>query len=113
MTAMKRIAIAALLSLAAVGAHAHDSASSGYDDKVHRRARPHIEWSGDTSGLETAIAVHCAPNGAVLSATVKRGSGNAQWDDAALLAVKRSDPMPLDVDGHAPANFVVLMRPAG
>jgi colicin import membrane protein len=59
------------------------------------------------------VTVRCAPTGTLLSATIMRSSGNAQWDDAALRAVQRSDPMPLDTDGKAPANFKVIVRPAG
>lgn len=84
-----------------------------YDDKVRRRVRPNIVWAGETSGLATVIAVHCSPDGAILSATVKTGSGNAGWDAAALQAVQHSDPMPLDTDGHAPAIFDITLRPAG
>lgn len=89
------------------------AASPGYADKVKRRVRPNIVWAGETEGLETVIAVHCSPTGTLLSATVTRGSGNAQWDDAALRAVQRSDPMPLDDNGRAPASFTITMRPAG
>ena len=49
----------------------------------------------------------------LLSTTIVRGSGNAQWDDAALRAVQRSDPMPLDTNGKTPATFTITLRPAG
>ncbi|TKC91116.1 cell envelope integrity protein TolA [Trinickia terrae] len=88
------------------------AASPGYADKVKRRVRPNIVWAGDTDGLETVIAVRCSPTGTLLSATVQRPSSNPQWDAAALRAVQRSDPMPLDTDGRAPASFTITMRPA-
>ena len=75
--------------------------------------RPNIIWAGETAGLETVVSVRCAPDGALLSSSVTRSSGNAQWDDAALRAVQRSDPMPLDTNGKAPANFTITLRPAG
>jgi colicin import membrane protein len=87
--------------------------SPGYADKVRRQVRPNISWSGATEGLETVVSVHCAPSGTLLSATVTRSSGNPQWDDAALRAVQRTDPMPVDVDGKAPATFLITLRPAG
>ncbi|WP_323072594.1 cell envelope integrity protein TolA [Mycetohabitans endofungorum] len=87
--------------------------SAGYADKVQRRVRPNVIWSGPTEGLDTLIAVRCAPDGALLDARIARSSGNAQWDDAALRAVQRSDPMPLDTHGKAPASFNIRMRPAG
>lgn len=89
------------------------AASAGYAEKVQRRVRPNIVWAGDTQGLETVVSVRCSPTGTLLSATVTRGSGNAQWDDAALRAVQRSDPMPLDTNGKAPSSFTITLRPAG
>jgi colicin import membrane protein len=87
--------------------------SPGYADKVKRRVRPNIVWAGETQGLETVIEVHCAPTGTLLSATIERSSGNSQWDDAALRAVQKSDPMPLDENGKTPGSFKITMRPAG
>jgi len=89
------------------------AASPGYAEKVQRRVRPNIIWTGDTAGLETVIAVRCAPTGTLLDARITRPSSNSQWDEAALRAVQRSDPMPLDTDGKAPASFTITMRPAG
>jgi len=81
--------------------------------QVQRRVRPHIVWAGPTLALETTITVHCAPTGTLLSATVVRSSGNAAWDEAALRAVQLADPMPQDADGRTPAEFVIVLRPAG
>lgn len=90
-----------------------NAANLGYPDKVRRRVRPNIVWSGETSGLESEISVRCSPSGTLLSATITRSSGNSSWDDAALRAVQRSDPMPLDVEGKTPASFKIVLRPAG
>jgi TonB family protein len=90
-----------------------DTIQYSYESKVHQRVRPYIEWDGPTSGLATAIAVHCSPNGSIISAAVKSGSGNTRWDAAALNAVQRSDPMPLDTDGKTPTAFTITVRPAG
>ena|ERR1700756_637477 len=87
-------------------------ASPGYTEKVLRRVRSNIIWSGDTSGLQTVVSVRCSPTGTLLSATVIRSSGNQAWDDAALRAVQRSDPMPQDGDGKTPSSFTITLRPA-
>ncbi|QSN63819.1 cell envelope integrity protein TolA (plasmid) [Caballeronia sp. M1242] len=87
--------------------------SSFYAERAKRRVRPNIIWAGDTSGLETVIAVRLGKTGTLLSAIVSRSSGNPQWDDAALRAVERSDPMPLDVSGEAPASFTITLSPNG
>ncbi|MGF6599192.1 colicin import membrane protein [Paraburkholderia sp. GAS448] len=89
------------------------AASPGFAEKVQRLVRPKIVWGGDTQGLETVVAVRCAPTGTLLSATITHGSGNIEWDNAALRAVQRSDPMPLDVNGKTPASFTITLRPAG
>ena len=59
------------------------------------------------------MSVRCSPTGTLLSATITRSSGNEQWDQAALRAVQRSDPMPVDIDGKAPDRFTITLRPAG
>jgi len=84
-----------------------------YATQVQRRIRPNIVWAGPTLDLETVISVRCAPTGTLLSATISRSSGNATWDMAALRAIQRSDPMPLDTDGRAPPAFAITLRPSG
>lgn len=93
-------------------AAAAQSASPGYTEKVLQRVRPNIIWSGDTSGLQTVMSLRCSPTGALRSVYVIRSSGNQAWDDAALRAVQRSDPMPQDIDGKTPGSFMLTLRPA-
>ncbi|ADG14626.1 protein TolA [Paraburkholderia atlantica] len=88
------------------------AASPGYADKVRRLVLQHVNWGGETEGLETVIAVRCSPDGNQLSANITRSSGNAAWDAAALRAVKASDPMPRDVNGKTPDYFTITLRPA-
>lgn len=85
--------------------------SSAYAAKALRRVRPNIVWSGGSVEGETVLSVHCAPTGTLLSVQVARSSGNSVWDDAVLRAVKRSDPMPADIDGKAPSSFTITLRP--
>jgi colicin import membrane protein len=87
--------------------------SPGYSDKVRRAVRPNISWGGETSGLETVVSVRCSPTGTLLGATISRSSGNPAWDDAALRAVQRTDPMPQDINGKTPTSFLITLRPAG
>lgn len=91
-----------------------NAASAGYADKVKRRVRPNIRATIDfDASLTTVVSVSCAPDGALLSASIQRPSGNAQWDDVALRAVKDSDPMPRDVNGKTPAHFTITLKPKG
>jgi colicin import membrane protein len=114
--------LAALQSMAVEPLPANDqrhgdggmAASSGYADKVARRVRPNVIAPFEVQGNPSAvIAVTCAPNGALLSATVRSSSGNSQWDRAVLSAVERSDPMPRDVNGTTPASFLITFQPRG
>ncbi|WP_235028770.1 energy transducer TonB [Caballeronia choica] len=86
-------------------------ATDTYAVKVQRRVRPHIVWGGYSGPRETTIKVRCAPTGAILSLNVVRSSGDESWDAAALRAVARSSPMPLDANGQAPASFQISIRP--
>ncbi|CAB3781195.1 hypothetical protein LMG28614_01186 [Paraburkholderia ultramafica] len=88
------------------------AASPGYADKVRRAVLPNVSWGGEKEGLETVVSVRCSPTGTLLNATVSRSSGNAAWDAAALRAVRRTDPMPLDTNGKTPDNFLITLRPA-
>lgn len=97
---------------ATAGPGSGGSASSSYADRVRRRVQPNIVFAGDTSlDISTLVAVDCAPDGHVLNARIVRPSGNPGWDDAAIRAVQRSDPMPLDDNGTAPAHFTITFRP--
>lgn len=106
--------LASLRQLGTLGAALPGAPSAqAFATLVQRRVRPNIIWSGPTLDLETAVAVRCAPTGTLLSATISRSSGNAAWDMAALRAVQRSDPMPLDASGRTPPAFVIVLRPMG
>lgn len=90
------------------------TASPGYADRVRRRVHPNLVAPIDIDGNPSAvIAVRCAPDGSLLNATMQRSSGNLEWDIAALSAVEKSDPMPRDVTGSAPASFLITFRPKG
>jgi colicin import membrane protein len=86
---------------------ARDSVAPSYGEKVRRRIRANLQWHGGTATSPAVILVNCSPNGKLLSATIARSSGDSAWDDAALEAVQKSDPMPIDVNGKAPARFLI------
>ncbi|RKF35915.1 hypothetical protein BCY88_08910 [Paraburkholderia fungorum] len=86
--------------------------SADYADRVRQRVRPNIIAPGAIEGNPvTVIAVRLGPGGVLLNAAIQRSSGNAQWDDIALRAVQKSDPMPLDVNGQTPASFLITLQP--
>ncbi|MDD1494076.1 MULTISPECIES: energy transducer TonB [Burkholderia] len=88
--------------------------SPGYAEKIAHRLRANLVAPSVISGNpSTVIAVTCAPNGVLLSATVRHSSGDLQWDNAVLGAVEKSDPMPADVNGTTPASLLITFRAKG
>lgn len=76
-----------------------------------KAARFYRHAFGKADRQETVVEVHCAASGNLESVRIVRSSGDRAWDRAALEAVKRSDPMPLDESGQAPRSFMITMRP--
>lgn len=94
------------------GAGTGGATSPGYADKVRRRVMPNILFDGDLPGNPTAVvAVHLAPDGTVLEARLSRSSGYTSWDNAVLRAVQRSNPLPRDENGVAPAHINLYFQP--
>jgi TolA protein len=82
-----------------------------YPEMVRQRVRPHIVWSGKAGRQETVLEVHCAASGNLESVKIVRSSGDRAWDKAALEAIRRSDPMPLEESGQAPRSFTITLKP--
>lgn len=94
------------------GAGTGGTTSPGYADKVRRRVTPNILFDGDLPDNPTAVvAVHLAPDGTVLDARLSRSSGHTGWDNAVLRAVARSNPLPRDDNGVAPAHINLYFQP--
>jgi TonB family protein len=106
MTALKNLASIAQARQQAAAPKVFD-----YAEMVRRRVRPNIVWSGNADRQETVVEVNCTPSGNLESVRIVRSSGDQAWDRAALEAVRRSDPMPLDESGQAPRSFKITLRP--
>jgi TonB family protein len=87
-----------------------EPASMPYIAKLAQRINPQIVWHGTGSRWRTTVAVHCASDGKLLSATIIRSSGNPSWDTAVLEAVRNSDPLPLDASGKAREHFNLTIQ---
>ncbi|AOK28909.1 MULTISPECIES: cell envelope integrity protein TolA [Burkholderia] len=88
------------------------AASPGYADKVRRRVKPHIVWGGEREGLVTVVSIRCTPSGDVLSASIRRSSGNSGWDQAVINAIQASVPLPPDTNGQTPSQITITFRAA-
>jgi len=86
--------------------------SAGYAARVAARIRPNIVYTEEFAArLVTEIEVRAAPDGAIMSRRVVRGSGNSAWDSAALRAIDRTGSLPPDTDGRVPSPIVIAVRP--
>ena len=86
--------------------------SASYAGRVMARVRPNIRPPKDfPRELVTDVLVRLGPDGTIFSATVRRGSGNAEWDEWAVRAVLATAKLPLDTDGTVPKEMVIGIRP--
>lgn len=96
------------------GSGSGGTASAGYADRVRAKVKPNIAYAGDTEGNPTAVvAVRLAPDGSVLSMQLVKSSGNPAWDAAVQAAITKSDPLPKDTNGKAPASVNLRFSPKG
>lgn len=109
--AFTRVITLASLAASRAAASPPATANLSYAEKVQRRIRPNIVWSGPIDHREAVVAVHCLSNGILLSVVLVRTSGDPDWDAAALRAVRNSGPMPVDFNGKAPTDFQIALRP--
>jgi TonB family protein len=105
-TALKNVAALGAARASAVAPPLFD-----YAERVRQRVRPNILWTGKAAGQQTVIEVHCASSGMLETARIIQPSGDPTWDRAALKAVLRSDPMPLDENGEARRLFTITLTP--
>lgn len=99
-------------SVIGAGTGTGGTTSSRYADLLRRRVKPNIIFSEDVAGNPAAVvAVRLAPDGSLLSARLTMSSGNAAWDSAVLRAVERSEPLPRDKGGIAPASITITFKP--
>ena len=46
-----------------------------------------------------------------MSAKIRKRSGDAYWDDAALSAILKTEKLPFDEDGRVPSPMTISLRP--
>jgi TonB family protein len=89
---------------------AADTPTPSFALAIQQRIRARMSWDGASGQRDVVIALHCTPDGHILSATIIRSSGDPAWDAKALEAVRRSDPLPQDANGKTPTMFKVTIR---
>lgn len=78
-----------------------EAASAGkigdYQDKIRAKIRRNIkgDWSALAETAQVEFRVTLLPDGSVLDAVLKKGSGNAAYDNAVERAIYSAQPLPL------------------
>lgn len=86
--------------------------SESYSGRIRARIKPNISYVGEIQGNpSTEVEVHCAPDGTILKVGVTKSSGNVDWDNSVMAAIKKTEILPRDVDGRVHSPLVILFRP--
>ena len=98
------------------GTAAKSSGPSGsYGGKVAAAVRPNVVFPDAdlVSGNPGAeFDVRLAPDGTIVGTpALVKSSGLANWDDAALRALQKTEKLPRDIDGTVPPRLIVTLRP--
>ena len=74
--------------------------------------RPNIVFTDAYTGNPAAdVEVRAAPDGTILGTRLVKPSGNAEWDQAVLRALDKTQTLPRDDNGRIPTSFVITFRP--
>ncbi|HWP19450.1 MAG TPA: cell envelope integrity protein TolA [Burkholderiaceae bacterium] len=88
------------------------SPSVGYAAKLRARIRPNIVFTDAAAGNPQAeVEVRAAPDGTILSSRLIKQSGNAEWDQAVMRAIDKTQTLPRDENGRVPSPIVITFRP--
>lgn len=86
--------------------------SAGYAGRIKARIKPNITMTELPPGNPLAeVEVKTAPDGLILARRLIKSSGSAQWDEAVLRAIDKTERLPRDEDGRVPPVLVISFRP--
>ncbi|MEY8877143.1 MAG: cell envelope integrity protein TolA [Leptothrix sp. (in: b-proteobacteria)] len=82
--------------------------SASYAGRIRAYILPKIVFTGRTDGSAVAeVEVRVAPDGSILGSRLVKPSGQADWDQAVLRAIDRTETLPRDTDGRVPSLMVL------
>lgn len=86
--------------------------SASYGGRIKARIRPNIIYSDTAPGNPVAeVEVRVAPDGTIVGKKLVKPSGNAEWDQAVLRAIDKTETLPRDTDGRVPSLIVISFQP--
>ncbi|MEX0951142.1 MAG: cell envelope integrity protein TolA, partial [Gammaproteobacteria bacterium] len=84
---------------------------------IYGRIVRNFNKQGLPSGLECSFTVRLAPDGSLIDVAITRSSGNELFDQRALVAVRKSSPLPVPEDKEFFERnfrqFTITFRPQG
>ena len=88
------------------------SPSAGWVGRLRAKVRPNIVFTDAYTGNPAAeVEVRAAPDGTILGTRLVKPSGHAEWDQAVLRALDKTQTLPRDDNGRVPSSFVITFRP--
>ena len=86
--------------------------SPSYAGRIRARIKPNIVFSEEISGNPVAeVEVRAAPDGTIVGRKLIKSSGVANWDEAVLKAIDKTEILPRDTDGRVPSPLLISFRP--
>ena len=64
-----------------------------------------------SASLTAEYDVYTDASGKIMSAKIRKRSGDAYWDDAALNAILKTERLPFDENGRVPSPMTISLRP--
>jgi colicin import membrane protein len=87
--------------------------SDSYPAKVAARIKANLVFTEKIENNEqrTLVKVRTDRSGAILESQLLKSSGSRAWDEAVLRAVRKTEKIPLDIDGRVPALLELVFQP--
>lgn len=82
--------------------------SESYSGRIRARIKPNISFTSVVEdNLVAEVEVRCSNDGTITSRRLVTTSGNAEWDNAVLKAIDKTEILPRDVNGKIPSPMLI------
>jgi colicin import membrane protein len=86
--------------------------SPSYGGKIVAAIRPNITLLKEVSGNPSVeYDVYTDPSGNVISAKLRKKSGDPYWDETAYNAILKTGKLPRDENGRVPSPMTIALEP--
>lgn len=85
-----------------------NGASESYSGRIRARIKPNISFPNFVDGNPVAeVEVRCKEDGTITSRRLVNSSGSAEWDNAVLKAIDKTEILPRDLNGTVPSPMLI------